>query len=681
MKRKLPASAVAALTLAFLLAGDGGALVAQPAAPEPDMVPVPDSIIARNVPPIPQERVADLIPYENLRGAYISDWHPTERRMLVATRFGESLQLHELSMPLGARTQITFYRDTVPSGAYRPNDPDRLFFALDEGGAENYQAFLLDRKTGKARRFTDGKHRYEEALWSYDGKLLTYVSNSRNGRDFDLYVTDPAVAGSERRVVELEGSWVPLDWSVDGKRILLRQGVSSTEAYLHAVDVATGALTPLTPKAGPDAPQVAWEGGRWSKDGRYVYTTTDKDGEFRRLVRLDPATGATTVVSGDVPWDVQTFELSHDGKVLSFFVNDDGVSRLHMINTATGRSLPTPELPPGVAGKLLPRPGSHEVGFNLSWARSPSDVYSYDPDTGRLARWTASEVGGLDTDTFAVPKLVRFPTFDKDEKGARRTIPSFIYRPPADRFPGKRPVYINIHGGPEAQSLPNFVGSLNYLINNLGVAVVYPNVRGSSGYGKSFLKLDNFEKREDAVKDIGALLDWIATQPDLDASRVMVTGNSYGGYMVLASLVHYGERLRCGYDAWGISNILSFLQNTQEYRRDQRRVEYGDERDPKMRQFLEETAPASRVDRINRPLLVAQGANDPRVPMSESDQIVAALQNKGVPVWYVVAKDEGHGFGKKSNADYLRVVHFEFVRRCLLGSGDDLAAPKPQNPS
>ena len=675
MRRTFSTPVLSASLLAALLVAGGGAAAAQQAAPEPetDSISIPDSIVARNVPPIPRQQVEDLLPYENIRSAGFSDWHPTERRMLIGTRFGESPQIHELNMPMGARTQLTFQREPAGGGSYRPNDPNQIVFSLNEGGAENFQFFLMDRKTGKSRRFTDGKHRHQAANWSWDGKLLAYVSNARNGRDFDLYVEDPAVEGSERRVAELQGSWFPADWTRDGKRILLIHGVSANESHYYWVDVATGQLHPITPKPAAGAPTVSWQGARWSPDGKVIYATTDKDSEFQRLVTINPENGSIIkVLSGDIPWDVQGFDLSEDGKLIAFVVNEDGLAKLRIIETATGKSLPSPELPPGVFGGASFRRGSHELAFTLSWARSPSDVYSYDVDTRRLERWTASEAGGLNTESFAVPQLVRFPSFDKDDKGARRTIPAFVYRPDSNRFPGKRPVYINIHGGPEAQSLPSFLGSNNYLINELGVALVYPNVRGSSGYGKTYLKLDNFEKREDSVKDIGALLDWIATQPDLDSSRVMVSGGSYGGYMVLASLVHYSDRLRCGYDVVGVSNFVTFLENTQEYRRDQRRVEYGDERDPKMRKFLEEIAPLNRVDRISRPLLIAQGANDPRVPLSEADQIFAALQTKGVPAWYVVAKDEGHGFSKKSNSDYLRAVSFEFVERCLLGSGDEL---------
>ncbi len=635
----------------------------------PQTLPVPESISAQGVPPIPARGVEDLLPYENIRSAAVSDWHPTERRLLIRTRFSESPQIHEVAMPMGARTQLTFYRDPASDGLYRPGHPDQIVYSLNEGGAENFQFFLLDRKTGRARRFTDGAHRYTSPVWSRDGRLLAYASNARNGRDMDVYVADPAAPGSERRIAEVQGSWSPLDWSADNRRVLLSEYISANEAYLHWVDIAGGEIHTIIPRnARKEDPTVAYQGGKWSPDGRSVYTSSDRDSEFLRLVRLDLATGAATVLSGDVPWDVEQFDLSDDGRRIAFFTNEDGVSRLHLLDATTGASLPSPDLPAGVAGGLLFRRGTHEVAFDLSSARSPSDVYSYDPESRRLERWTASEAGGLNPEVFPVPELIHYPTFDAVARnGSRRMIPAFVYRPDASRFKGRRPVYVSIHGGPESQARPLFLGSMNYLMDELGVAVIYPNVRGSSGYGKSYLKLDNGRLREDSVKDIGALLDWIATQPDLDPKRVMVAGGSYGGYMSLAVMTFYSDRLACGWDTVGISNFVTFLQNTQGYRQDLRRAEYGDERDPQMRVFLEGIAPVNHAKQITRPLLVSQGANDPRVPLAESDQIVAAVKSNGVPVWYLIAKDEGHGFGKKTNTDFQRAVLFEFIRRYLIG--------------
>ena len=677
MPRPLMRSATTLSALPLLLASLLAAAPARAAETAAPTVTVPDSIVARHVPAIPRADVEGLLPYENLRSANFSDWHPRERRMLIRTRFGESSQVHALAMPMGARTQLTFYKDPVNDAEYRPNDPDQVVFSLDEGGAENFQLFLLDLQTGKARRFTDGKSRHMSAEWSRDGKWIAYVNNARNGRDFDLYVADPSRQGSERRVAELQGSWSVLDWSPDGGSILLNEEISANESYLHVADVATGKVRTLTPRqpSGGKEPRepVAYQRGEWTADGRSIITTSDQGHEFLRLVRLDARPdakpGKPTVLPTGPRWDVERFDLSDDGRLLAYVLNEDGFSKLHFLDLASNRELPVPELPAGEGSGLRFRPGTHEVAFTLSWARSPSDVYSYDADSRRLERWTASEVGGLNPERFAVPELVRYRSFDGKE------IPAYVYRPAKDRFPGKRPVYISIHGGPESQARPNFLGSNNYFLEDMGIAYIVPNVRGSSGYGKTYLRADNGERREDSVKDIGALLDWIATQPDLDPSRVMVTGGSYGGYMVLASLVHYGDRLCCAWESVGISNFVTFLKNTSGYRQDLRRVEYGDERDPRMNEYLTRIAPLNQVDKIKRPLLVSQGANDPRVPLSESDQIVAALERQGIPVWYLVGKDEGHGFRKKGNTDYQRAVLVTFIRQYLLGKGGETAAP------
>jgi dipeptidyl aminopeptidase/acylaminoacyl peptidase len=339
--------------------------------------------------------------------------------------------------------------------------------------------------------------------------------------------------------------------------------------------------------------------------------------------------------------------------------NEDGVSVLRFLDTKTGKEKLRPKLPAGVISGLKWHEKLDEVAFTFSSARSPSDVYSVNLK-GKVERWTESETGGLDAEKFVTPELVKLNS--PDGVG----ISAFVYHPDATRFPGKRPVLISIHGGPESQSLPTFMGRLNYLVNEMGIALVVPNVRGSAGYGKTFLTLDNGVKREDSVKDIGTVIRWIQRSSRLDGDRIAVMGGSYGGYMTLASMVNFSEQLRCGIDIVGISDFITFLQNTQDYRRDLRRAEYGDERVPEVRAVLERIAPARNVGKIKRPMLIIQGKNDPRVPLSESEQMVKALRDAKVETWYLMAKDEGHGFRKKRNVDYQFYLTVTFLQQHLL---------------
>ncbi len=375
---------------------------------------------------------------------------------------------------------------------------------------------------------------------------------------------------------------------------------------------------------------------------------------------MDIATGALKYVNSD-PWDVENAALSENRELLAYVVNENGLSTLHVFDLKTGKPRSMPKLPTGQIGSLRWNENNRDLAFSLNSAQSPSDVYSVDVQSAKLERWTYSETGGIPPQNFVEPKLVKWKSFDGKE------ISGWLYAPKVKPASGKYPIVINIHGGPEGQSRPGFLGRTNYLLNELGVAVLFPNVRGSTGYGKTFSQLDNGFKREDTYKDISALLDWIGQQPDLDAKRVMVTGGSYGGHMTLAVATLYNDRIACSIDIVGISNLVTFLEHTEAYRRDLRRVEYGDERDPKMRAYLESIAPMNHVQEIKKPMMVVAGVNDPRVPKSESDQIVKVLEENKTPVWYLAAKDEGHGFAKKKNADFQFYTTVLFMQKYLLG--------------
>lgn len=628
-------------------------------------VPVPDTIRADGVPPVPIAVREALNQYQNIRSASFQGWDSQGKGMYITTRFADVPQVHWVEQPGGARTQLTFGSERVGTVAPRPRH-DQFLFARDEGGAENNQFFLQERSGGKPRRITDGKSRNLGPRWSPSGDLLAWSSNARNGRDMDLYVAAPADPHFVRRFKEVSGQWTVADWSPDETKVVAVEYISINESYIHIVDVATGDTETITPRpTDGKAERVSSGKPRWSKDGRSLYYLTDRGSEFRGLARHYRASGNTVAFSANLEWDVEDFDLSDDGSLIAWVVNEGGIDRIYFTTTSgSGPRTPVPvPLPRGTVSGLEFRPNVQELGFSLSSAGSSADAYSVVLGQAPV-RWTTSEMGGLAPADLNEPALIEFASFDG------KKIPAYVYRPSRTRFTGPRPVLIDIHGGPEGQFRPSFLGRLNYLVSELGIALVFPNVRGSSGYGKTYLKLDNGMKREDAVKDIGALFDWIAAQADLDKSRVGVIGGSYGGFMSLAVQTTYNDRIKAGIDIVGISNFVTFLKNTQGYRRDLRRAEYGDERDPAMRSFLERVSPLARAHMIHTPILVVQGQNDPRVPVTEAEQIVAAVKKNGVPLWYVVGTNEGHGFAKKVNQDYLQAVEVMFLRKYLLGEGD-----------
>jgi dipeptidyl aminopeptidase/acylaminoacyl peptidase len=618
-----------------------------------------ENLVAEGIPSIPASLAEDVGRYTEFRSATLSSWHPIRREMLISTRFGDTPQAHLVKMPGGARTQMTFYPERVGGASFQPKTGDYFVFSKDIGGNEFFQLYRYDLVDGNATLLTDGKSRNTGSLWSNDGQFLVYTSTRRNGKDADQYVINPADPKTNRLLLQVDtGGWGASSWSPDDKKILINEFISANESYIWVVDAASGEKTLLTPKGG-GSEQVSYGGARFSRDGKGIYVTTDKDSEFQRLAFIDLNTKQHTYLTDHIKWDVESFRLSRDGKQIAFVTNEDGISRLHLLDTKSRKERAVAELPLGIISGLQWHENSRDLGFNLNSARSVTDVYSLDTQSGKVERWTQSETGGLNTANFSEPELVRWQSFDG------RNISGFLYMPPA-KFTGPRPVIINIHGGPEGQSRPNFLGRSNYFLNEMGVAVIYPNIRGSSGYGKTFLKLDNGFQREDSYKDIGALLDWIKTQPRLDASRVMVTGGSYGGHMSFAIATLYNDKIRASLPVVGISNLVSFLERTESYRRDLRRVEYGDERDPKMREFMLKIAPLNHAAKITKPIFIVQGGNDPRVPLNEAEQMVTTVRKNGTPVWYLMAKDEGHGFSKKKNQDFQFYATIMFVREYLL---------------
>lgn len=614
----------------------------------------PAAIVADGVPVVPPELIDRLRQYQNMREASFAGWSPDGDGMLVATRFGNATQLHRVYVAGGRREQITFFDEPI-AGRFVPKSRDGAVLAtLSRGGSEQNQIYLIDRVDWQSRLLTDGKSRNLLGPVRHNGEQMIVHSTRRNGRDTDLYVADVRRAHSESLLMQTDGEyWTADDWSLDGEKLLLSRYVSINEGYPALFDIKSRKRTDL-PLPG-DAPAAV---GRMAfrPDGGAAYITTDARGEFLELGRLDLKTMQYDWPAGDLHWDVNGLEVDpHSGRA-AIAVNADGASKLYLLDGPELRML---DLPLGIASNLEFSPDGKHLGFTLARPDAPADAYSLRLEDAELTRWTYSETGGLDPGGFAAPSQIRVRSFDG------RQVPAYYFHPAAATRQQPAAVLISIHGGPESQYRPFFSPFTQFLVKELGIAVIAPNVRGSAGYGKTYLKLDNAERREDSVKDIGAILDWIGEQAELDASRVAVMGGSYGGFMVLSSLVHFPERIKAGIDIVGIANFLTFLQRTSPYRQDLRRAEYGDERKPEMRAFFERINPTAGADKIRSALLVAHGRNDPRVPFFEAEQIADKVRAAGRPVWTVYADNEGHGFAKKDNRDYLTAVEVLFLKEFL----------------
>jgi dipeptidyl aminopeptidase/acylaminoacyl peptidase len=617
----------------------------------------PAAIEVTGVPAIPAELSQRLSQYDDIRSAQFEDWAPDGRGMLIRTQFGNAAQLHRVYEPGGRREQVTFFREPV-TGRFLPKSSDgSILLSYSEGGSENDQIVMLDPKQFTRTSLTDGKSRNLGGPATRDGKRFVFASNKRNGRDMDLYASSTTSPTGQEMILEVDNeTWNPSSWSPDASKLLITRFVSQNESYPAVLDVATKKKTPLPKPENSPAGPISFEHLKFSHDGTAVYLATDAHSEFTELAKLDLASGKYTWLSADIPWDVTDIEIDHDSGNVAFVANEGGVSSAYLISGGKRKKLPTPA---GTIAGLKFSPDGRQLGFTLAKSNAPADAYSLDRSSSVVTRWTYSEVGGLNPAKFVAAEAIEFPSFDG------RKIPAWIYRPRTASREKPAAVLIQIHGGPESQYLPIFSPSHQFYANELGIAVICPNVRGSQGYGKTYLKLDNAEKREDSVKDIGALLDWIAKQPDLDAKRVAVEGGSYGGYMVLASLTHFGERIKAGIDIVGIANFLTFLERTAPYRRDLRRAEYGDERKPEMKATFERISPLANADKIRAALMVAHGRNDPRVPFFEAEQIAEKVKSQGRTVWTVYAANEGHGFQKRDNRDYLRAASVMFLRKQL----------------
>lgn len=636
-------------------------------APEPAVAPN-ENLKAEGIPAIPASLAAKVAPYTEFKPRFLASWHPVRHELVVTTRANNTAQLFDVRSPLATPVQLTDFAEPVRYGAWWPPKPDTLLFVRDAGGNERSQLYRLDPGAKAPVLLTDDSRQHQIlAINRARDRLLVGSTDvdqpgvRRENPTLDVTLLDPLDPAGARKIATLPGTgWGDFSFSFDGARLAMNEFKSVTETYLWVMDLATGERKRVLPGPADDPGRtVASTQVSFSRDGKGLFLTTDRDGEFQRASYLDLATGALEAF-GPANWDVEELAQSRDGRTLAMVVNEAGAGVLRLYDADTRRELARPPVPIGTVSGVQWHGDSTALAFDLDSSRSPGDVYVLDVAANLVTRWTEAKVEGLDASRFAVQSPIEWKSFDG------RTITGFISKPPADRFPGKRPVMIQIHGGPEGQARPGFLGRWNYYINELGLAIIEPNVRGSTGYGKTFVSLDNGMKREDSVKDIGALLDWIATQPDLDASRVVVAGGSYGGYMSLAVATTYSDRIAGSIDIVGIANFVTFLERTETYRRDLRRVEYGDERDPAMRAFLERASPVNNASKIGKPLFVVHGRNDPRVPYTEAEQIVETVRRHGTPVWYLLAANEGHGYAKKDNADFLFYSTIRFLQETVL---------------
>jgi dipeptidyl aminopeptidase/acylaminoacyl peptidase len=529
--------------------------------------------------------------------------------------------------------QVSFGTDRVLGLLPSPADPDLLVFGRDAGGNERAQLHAVAPDgTGERPLATDPETIHRLGAWTPDGRWLLFCANDRNGVDFDLYRV-AAAGGEPEKVAELEGWHHVVQVTDDGTRALLVRSRSNVDSDLLLVNLDTGEVGVPTAHDG----EVRNLPGAATPDGLFVLS--DRDGEFLQAYRI-ARFSAEWQRFGPADWDVE--ELVVRAGVGALTVNVDGLSRLLLFDPRSLETTAEVALPTGVASDLRLSPDGSQLSFTFSGPRHNDDVWLADTSTTpsqptRSRRLTRSSLAGLDPERLAEPELVRIESFDGVE------VPAWVYRPAGFERP---PVLVSVHGGPEAQARPSFNALQQYFVA-CGYAVVVPNVRGSTGYGKGYSRLDDRRKRMDAVADLAEVGRWATRQPELDGGRLAVMGGSYGGFMVLAALATYPDLWQAGVDIVGIANFVTFLEQTGSYRRALREVEYGSLAED--RDFLERISPLTHVEKIVAPLLVIHGANDPRVPVGEARQIVDRLAALDRPVESLIFDDEGHGIAKLAN--------------------------------
>jgi dipeptidyl aminopeptidase/acylaminoacyl peptidase len=575
-----------------------------------------------------------------------------DRYLNVRSAYGASLSTHGLAFlmdttgvpqvwtldsPGSWPEQRTFSDERVTFVTWSPERPE-LAFGMDEGGNERAQLFRLDAESGEIHPLTDvpeAKHRW--GGFSPDGERVAFASNRRDESVFDVYVQGREERGDEAELVAEGDGWLSLaGWSPDGGRLLVHEAHASFDHDLHVLDLESGEMTHLTPHEGA----VRYSSPEWAPDGEAVYLVTDEGSDTLYLARLG-LDGDLVVVESGGEWNVGGVALDEESGTLAYSRNVDGYTDLtvgRLLGERKIEEFPTPDLPGGVAGGVSFDDDGERFSITVTGASANPNVYVVEAATGRAERWTRAPTAGIPEERFRDADLVRFESFDG------LSVPAF-FSLPDDATEGETPVIVDIHGGPESQRRPSFSAVKQYFLDR-GYAYFEPNVRGSSGYGREYTHLDDVEKRMDSVRDIRAGVEWLHDHPAVDPDRIAVMGGSYGGFMVLASMTEYPDLFAAGVDIVGIANFVTFLENTGDWRRALREAEYGSLADD--REFLEEISPINRIESIAAPLFVLHGANDPRVPVGEAEQI-AEEAAKHVPVRTLIFEDEGHGFTKLEN--------------------------------
>lgn len=663
---------VIALVVAASLAACG--VTQRKSEPRPPPIPMltPNTnLMLQGIPPIPESLKKDVAKYSDFRGHAFVDWHPTRREMLVTHRktVGKTSQLFRVSAPMAEPEQLTNFADAVTTASYEPRDGRYIVFERRSADSEATQLYRLDLASKDVTLLSDVSKRNEIQGWLHRRSQLLVSSTPVSKRSAageraivkqTLSLIDPADPQRQRHITELSGSgWYVSGISPNDTQLALVHHISAEETQLWLLDIATANLTQILPVPKSKTSAV-YLGAGFKADNSGLFVITNQSGEFSQLMFYRFSSKQLTPVATSVPADITSASVAEDGKLLSLQTNVEGRDELRLLDARSLKEMPAPKLPAGTFAAAVFHRKLPALAFSLNNAQGPSQIYTLNPTTGNTEQWTRPAIPeGIEPSRFSESQIVRWKTFDT------RLISGLVNLPPG-QFSGKRPVMVLTHSEPDDQARIGFLGRINYLIDELGVAVIQPNVRGSSGYGKSFLALDNGRLRENAIKDIGALLDWIETQPNLDASRVLVSGGGYGGYMSLAVAAKYPKRIAGVIDVAGITDFVTYMRNSDSYTRDLLRVEYGDERDPSLREFLSSISPLNAANRVTKPLFVVQGMSDAIVPYTDTDRLLTLARDKKNPVWYLRADNEGHGFSIAENADFQFYATIMFVRETLL---------------